>query len=164
MREDCHYIAGLAERTPIRLRKRSASAFIPSSQQPREVLAHTGTHDNDTPLGWWNRTPGTDSTRTSAEIAAERDFAGQYLCAEGRDMNWIFIRTVMVSAADTVLIALQDMLGLSSEARMNLPRRPDGNWQWRMPPGSPSPEHERRLRHLARIYDRWKAPPCRNRD
>jgi len=121
---------------------------------PRELVAYTGTHDNDTTLGWWNSEPGADSTRTAAEIAAERDFAKRYLCADGRNMNWIFIQAIMASVADTVLIPFQDVLGLGSEARMNLPGRPDGNWQWRMQPGSPTTAMGRRLRCLARLYDR----------
>jgi len=69
-------------------------------------------------------------------------------------MNWVFIQTLMASVADTVLIPLQDVLGLGSEARMNVPARPDGNWQWRMRPDSLSAENAARLRGLAKMYDR----------
>jgi 4-alpha-glucanotransferase len=86
-----------------------APSFRPHNY-PREVAAYTGTHDNDTTLGWWNSKPGADSTRTAPEIAAERDFARRYLCADGRDMNWVFIQAIMASVADTVLIPLQDVL------------------------------------------------------
>jgi len=121
---------------------------------PREVVAYTGTHDNDTTLGWWNSEPGADSIRSAADIAAEREFTMRYLRTDGREMNWVFIQTIMASVADTVLIPLQDVLGLGSEARMNLPGRPDGNWQWRMLPDSLSAEHAQRLRGLAQMYDR----------
>jgi len=121
---------------------------------PRELVAYTGTHDNDTTLGWWNSGPGADSTRTSADIAAERDFTRCYLRTDGRDMNWVFIQTIMASVADTVLVPMQDVLGLGSEARMNLPGKPDGNWQWRMRPGSLRAEDAARLRALSDMYDR----------
>ena len=120
----------------------------------RELVAYTGTHDNDTTLGWWNSEPGADSTRTAADIAAEREFTRKYLRTDGREINWIFIQTIMASVADTVLVPMQDVLGLGSEARMNLPGKPDGNWQWRMPASSLRAGEAARLRELAKLYDR----------
>ncbi|MEO8593227.1 MAG: 4-alpha-glucanotransferase [Candidatus Solibacter sp.] len=121
---------------------------------PRELVAYTGTHDNDTTLGWWTSEAGADSTRTTADIAAERDFAKRYLRTDGREMNWVFIQAIIASVADTVLVPLQDVLGVGSEARMNLPARPDGNWQWRVRPESLRAEDAARLCGLARMYDR----------
>ena len=121
---------------------------------PHELVAYTGTHDNDTTLGWWNSEAGADSTRSAADIAAERDFARRYLRTDGLEMNWVFIQTLMASVADTVLVPMQDVLGLGSEARMNRPGEPDGNWQWRMLPGSLRAEDAARLRGLAEMYDR----------
>ena len=122
---------------------------------PRHLVAYTGTHDNDTTLGWWNSAEGADSTRTTADIAAERDFTHGVTCAPmEREMNWVFIQTIMASVADTVLVPMQDVLGLGTEARMNLPGRADGNWRWRMRPGSLRAEDAARLRGLAQMYDR----------
>jgi 4-alpha-glucanotransferase len=121
---------------------------------PHELVAYTGTHDNDTTLGWWNSEAGADSTRSAADIAAERDFAKRYLRTDGREMNWVFIQTIMASIADTVLVPMQDVLGLGSEARMNLPGEPDGNWQWRMLSGWLRAEDAARLRGLGKMYDR----------
>ena len=121
---------------------------------PRHLVAYTGTHDNDTTLGWWNSEAGVDSTRTTADIAAERDFTKRYLRTDGMEMNWAFIQTIMASVADTVLVPIQDVLGLGTEARMNLPGRPDGNWRWRMRPGSLRVDDAARLRGLVQIYDR----------
>jgi 4-alpha-glucanotransferase len=121
---------------------------------PRELVAYTGTHDNDTTLGWWSSRAGTDSIRTAADIAAEREFAMRYLRTDGQEMNWLLIQTIMASVADTVLVPMQDVLGLGSEARMNVPARPDGNWQWRMAAGSLRAEDATRLRRLATMYDR----------
>jgi 4-alpha-glucanotransferase len=121
---------------------------------PRELVAYTGTHDNDTTLGWWSSRAGTDSIRTASDIAAEREFAMRYLRTDGQEMNWLLIQTIMASVADTVLVPMQDVLGLGSEARMNVPARPDGNWQWRMAAGSLRAEDATRLRRLATMYDR----------
>src|SRR5439155_1107297 len=72
--------------------------------------------------------------RSQQEILRERDFALKYLGSDGREINWAFIRCVLASVADIAIIPLQDVLGLGSEARMNLPARPGGNWRWRYAP------------------------------
>jgi 4-alpha-glucanotransferase len=128
-------------------------SFRPHSY-PRNLVAYTGTHDNDTTLGGWNSEAGADSTRTTADIAAERDFTKRYLRTDGTEMNWAFIQTIMASVADSVLVPMQDVLGLGAEARMNLPGRPAGNWRWRMRPGSLRADDAARLRGLAQMYDR----------
>ncbi len=72
-----------------------------------------------------------DSTRSEEEVRRERDFALRYVGGDGSEIHWDFIRTVMASVADTAIFPLQDVLGLGSEARMNLPGRLGGNWRWR---------------------------------
>jgi 4-alpha-glucanotransferase len=123
---------------------------------PRELVAYTGTHDNDTTQGWWTSGVG-DSTRSEADVADERDFALQYLDAEGREIHWAMIRTLVASVAGTVVIPLQDVLGLGSEARMNLPGRPSGNWRWRVRAGAFDEALRARLRELCRVYGRLPA-------
>ncbi|HVX65648.1 MAG TPA: 4-alpha-glucanotransferase [Bryobacteraceae bacterium] len=120
----------------------------------RELVAYTGTHDNDTTLGWWNSEAATDSTRSARDIEEERAFTLSYLGAGGDGIHWTFIRTVMASVADVALFPLQDVLGLGSEARMNLPGRPGGNWRWRFRRDMLKPELAARLKELARMYDR----------
>jgi 4-alpha-glucanotransferase len=73
-------------------------------------------------------------------------------------MNWVFIRAILASVADTAIIPLQDILGLGSEARMNLPGKPSGNWRWRFTPHQLTPEIAARLRDLTVIYDRAVMP------
>jgi 4-alpha-glucanotransferase len=90
---------------------------------PRDRVAYTGTHDNDTTVGWWSSAGAGDSTRTAADIRDERDFTRKYLATDGREIHWVFIRALMASVANTVLFPLQDVLGLGSEARMNTPAR-----------------------------------------
>lgn len=93
--------------------------FLPHHYAANSV-AYTGTHDNDTTLGWWNTaTPG------------EKEFAKRYLRSEGRQIQWDMIRAISASEANTVIILMQDVLGLSSAHRMNLPGQPDNNWEWR---------------------------------
>ena len=86
----------------------------------RNVVVYTGTHDNDTAIGWFNSVAGEGSTRDSKQIEKERQFCLEYLNTDGREINWDFIRTVLASVANTAIVPLQDLLGLGSEARMNL--------------------------------------------
>ena len=130
-----------------------APEFMPHNYS-RHFVVYTGTHDNDTTIGWWTSSGVGDSTRTAENIRAERDFALQYLGTDGREMNWVFIRTVLASVADTAIIPLQDVLGLGSKARMNLPGTSGGNWQWRFTADQLTPQLGQRLRQLTVIYDR----------
>ena len=118
----------------------------------RDFAVYTGTHDNDTTLGWWTSSGAGDSTRTEENIRAEREFACKYLGTDGREMNWVMIRAILASVADIAIVPLQDVLGLGTEARMNLPARPSGNWQWRFVAGQLTPKLGERLRDLAQIY------------
>jgi 4-alpha-glucanotransferase len=109
-----------------------APTFQPHNY-PRNLAAYTGTHDNDTVMGWWH-SEGGDSTRTAEDVAKEKAKTLAYLDTDGARMNWTMIRTLMASVADTVIFPMQDILGLGSEARMNTPSVPSGNWRWRMTP------------------------------
>jgi 4-alpha-glucanotransferase len=93
--------------------------FLPHNYVPNTV-AYTGTHDNDTTLGWWN---------TISEH--EKNFAKRYLDSDGDAINWAMMRALSKSVANTVVFPMQDVLGLSSECRMNFPGHPTGNWEWR---------------------------------
>jgi 4-alpha-glucanotransferase len=128
------------------------STFIPHNFE-REVVAYTGTHDNDTTVGWWTAGVG-DTTRSEAEVEAERAFALEYLKSDGTEVHWDFIRALLASVADLAIVPLQDVLGLGSEARMNVPARAGGNWKWRFREGALTPEITERLRKLADVYGR----------
>ena len=121
---------------------------------PHERVVYTGTHDNDTTLGWWNSEPGGDSTRSAEDIEKERAFARRYLDADGTEMHWTLMRAALASVADTVLIPMQDILGLGSEARMNLPGRQSGNWKFRFGWNQLTPDIIRRLADLNKLFDR----------
>jgi 4-alpha-glucanotransferase len=121
---------------------------------PRARVVYTGTHDNDTTVGWWESTGQGDSTRAAADVAKEKAFALQYLDADGTEMHWTLIRAALASVADTVIVPLQDVLGLGSDARMNLPGRASGNWRWRFSWDQLTPAIVERLGTLIDIYDR----------
>ncbi|MFN3809464.1 MAG: 4-alpha-glucanotransferase [Roseateles asaccharophilus] len=93
--------------------------FLPH-MWPRASVAYTGTHDNDTARGWWN-----------AASARERAFAGSYLACGEHDVHWALIRACCNSVASMAVFPLQDVLGLGSEHRMNVPGVLGGNWGWR---------------------------------
>jgi 4-alpha-glucanotransferase len=133
-----------------------APSFRPHNYVHNQV-AYTGGHDNDTMRGWWNAGVA-DSTRSDADVTREKDDTARYfgVTTEQLDLevNWIFIREVMRSVADTVLVPMQDVLGLGSEARMNLPGSFGRWWKWRMQPGSLSSKDAHRLRSFVAMYER----------
>ncbi len=120
---------------------------------PRHRVAYTGTHDNDTTVGWWTSGVG-HSTRSEADLVAERAFARRYLGTDGREIHWDFIRAVLASVADTAIVPLQDVLGIGSEGRMNRPGEPSGNWRWRVRDEALTDAAADRLGLLAATYDR----------
>ena len=118
------------------------------------LVAYTGTHDNDTVVGWWTSKAGDGSTRTSADVEKEMEYARRYLNTDGHAINWVMIRTLMASVADTVLFPLQDVLGVGSTGRMNLPGTASGNWRWRFGEEELTPAMHDRLKLLAETYER----------
>jgi 4-alpha-glucanotransferase len=120
----------------------------------RNAVVYTGTHDNDTCVGWFNSVAGAGSTRDVAQVNRERDYCLEYLNADGREIHWEFIRAAMASVASMAIVPAQDVLGLDSNARMNLPASTTGNWNWRLRNEELTGEHSDRLLELARIYVR----------
>jgi 4-alpha-glucanotransferase len=101
---------------------------------PRDCVVYTGTHDNDTTVGWFrDRAPGR-STRARAAIAAERAAVLRYLGSDGHEIHWDMVRLALMSSADLAVVPAQDLLGLGSAARMNRPGSATGNWRWRACP------------------------------
>ncbi|MCA1630569.1 MAG: 4-alpha-glucanotransferase [Acidobacteria bacterium] len=131
----------------------AANRDLPHNYHPN-VVVYTGTHDNDTTVGWFNSAAGRDSTRDAARIERERKFCLDYLKSDGAEIHWDFIRAALESVADTAITPLQDILGLDSRARMNLPASTEGNWSWRCEPGALTRELSARLRGLTELYGR----------
>jgi 4-alpha-glucanotransferase len=121
---------------------------------PRHRAAYTGTHDNDTVVGWWNSTGEGDSVRTPEDVTKEMEFAKLYLDTDGAEIHWEMIRTLMASVADTVVFPLQDALGVGSEGRMNLPGTSSGNWRWRYRAEELTVGIGDHLRRMVQAYDR----------
>jgi 4-alpha-glucanotransferase len=103
-----------------------------------DSVVYTGTHDNDTLGGWWS------SLDEPSRGAALERIAAAGLASD--DVTWALIRLAFSSPARLAMIQAQDVLGLGSEARMNVPGRATGSWRWRMAPGALTAEHARRLR------------------
>jgi 4-alpha-glucanotransferase len=109
-------------------------------------LAYSGTHDNATTVEWWK----------SLDKGA-RGHAKAYLKTSGRDIHWEVIRAAIASVADTVIIPMQDLLGLGAEARMNIPSVDHGNWGWRMKSDAASEVVAEKFRELLELYGRLRA-------
>jgi 4-alpha-glucanotransferase len=124
----------------------------------RNTVVYTGTHDNDTCVGWFKSQAGAGSTRDSGQVDRERTYCVEYLGSDGVEIHWDFIRAAMASVADLAMVPLQDVLGLDSSARMNLPASTEGNWNWRLQPGALTPLLSERLGKLAQLYGRGKGP------
>ena len=131
----------------------SKNIDLPHNYVPN-VVAYTGTHDNDTTVGWFDSVAGEGSTRTAKQIERERKFCLDYMNTKGEEIHWDFIRTVLASVANTAIVPLQDLLGLGTEARMNLPNSTEGNWAWRYESGMLTPEITQRLKDLSNLYAR----------
>ena len=134
----------------------SAPSFQPHNY-PRRAVVYTGTHDNDTTAGWFHAAGGAGSTRTAAQAQAERETALRYLGTDGKEIHWDMIRAALASVARLALFPLQDLLGLGSDARMNLPGNPVGNWTWRVEEGALTAALADRLARLTRTYGRTEA-------
>ncbi|HEY1696998.1 MAG TPA: 4-alpha-glucanotransferase [Polyangiaceae bacterium] len=124
---------------------------------PRRAVVYTGTHDNDTTVGWFLDPGGDDTTRTPAMVDRERSAALTYLGTTGEEIHWDMIRTALASVARLALFPMQDLLGLGSEARMNRPGKPSGNWSWRFAEGAATERIADRLAGLTRAYERGAA-------
>ncbi len=123
----------------------ASNGFLPHNYT-RNTVVYTGTHDNDTTRGWF------------ASLApSERDHALKYLHSNEQDIVWDMIRAAEASVANLAILPLQDPLELGSEARMNYPSKPEGNWAWRCPPDLLTPTVAARLAEMASLYGRASA-------
>jgi 4-alpha-glucanotransferase len=125
----------------------ASNPFLPHNFTADNVV-YTGTHDNDTSLGWYRRVD-----------EKERDFARRYLARDGRDISWDLIRTAWGSVAVFALAPMQDFLSLDNKARMNYPSTLGGNWTWRMPPASLTEALRSRIHEMNVLYGRDASPP-----
>jgi 4-alpha-glucanotransferase len=110
----------------------------------QNCVVYTGTHDNDTTVGWFD-----------SREDWERDAILRYIGHVSPDgIHWDLIRLALGSVANLAIVPLQDVMGLGTEARMNFPGKPEGNWQWRYRPGTLTDEMRDRLNTMTRTFGR----------
>ncbi len=119
--------------------------FLPHNYV-RNCVAYTGTHDNDTVLGWYKTAP-----------KSEQVLARKYLNATAHNLPWAMIRSLWASVANTVVAPMQDLLSLGTEARMNFPGKLGGNWAWRVQDDQLTDELQAKLLEFNTIYNRLAA-------
>ncbi|MFH1031396.1 MAG: 4-alpha-glucanotransferase [Chloroflexota bacterium] len=121
---------------------------------PGNCVVYTGTHDNNTTVGWFKGDDIVDNAQNKEKRRKETRLALDYMGTDGSEINWDFIRLSLMSVADTVIIPLQDVLGLGGEARMNHPSTKEGNWRWRFTSDMLTDEITTRLKKLTKLYER----------
>jgi len=121
--------------------------YLPHNQVPNSVV-YTGTHDNDTALGYWQSAP-----------EWLREHIKNYLNIDGHDFVWDFIRACLASVAHTAIVPMQDVLCLDGGARMNRPGSEDGNWAWRVRSDAFHSSLSSRLKRLVELYGRAPRAP-----
>ncbi|MGD0277790.1 MAG: 4-alpha-glucanotransferase [Smithella sp.] len=120
-----------------------SSIYLPHRYE-RNCVVYTGTHDNNTTIGWYNELG-----------AAERDFLNDYLDGVNeKRVHWQLIRLAMGSVADVCIIPMQDIMGLPSFARMNRPQTTQGNWRWRLLPGQFDGQTVKELALVTKLFGR----------
>jgi 4-alpha-glucanotransferase len=136
-------------------KEEQSNSLIPELNQ-KNIVVYTGTHDNDTSIGWLHTKPGKGNTQTAAEITLERKHALKFLGTDGSEINWDFISLAMNSKANTVVIPLQDIMGLGTNARMNIPGTVENNWEWRFKKNKLTSNIIERMRTLTEESKRMK--------
>lgn len=120
-----------------------ANSFLPHNYDSNNCLVYTGTHDNDTTLGWY---------RSATELEKHR--AREYTRSDGSQINWELIRTGMLSVAKMAIFPLQDYMNLDTEHRMNYPGTPSGNWEWGYTPDMLDHIDREQIRYLVKLSNR----------
>ncbi len=120
----------------------STNSFLPHNY-PQNCVTYTGTHDNDTSIGWYNAAP-----------EHERHNARTYCKSGGEQINWDFIRLGMMSVADQAIFPLQDYMNLDTEHRVNFPGTTDGNWLWRYTEDMLHDVDKNRIKELINLSNR----------
>jgi len=120
----------------------STNSFLPHNY-PQNCVTYTGTHDNDTTIGWYTSAPGVEQHR-----------AREYTRSDGSNIQWELIRLGMFSVADQAIFPLQDFMNLDSKHRMNTPGTVGDNWMWRYTPDMLQNVDKQRIRKMAEMSNR----------
>lgn len=119
-----------------------ANDYIPYNYV-KNCIVYTGTHDNDTVVGWFDKASAND-----------KKYVLDYLDTDGHEIHWAFIRLAWSSVANTAIVPMQDLLGLDTASRMNLPGTTSGNWTWRTKKSDFTAQIAERLAQMTRLYGR----------
>ncbi|BAZ01661.1 4-alpha-glucanotransferase [Tolypothrix tenuis PCC 7101] len=117
--------------------------FLPFNY-PRNAVVYTGTHDNDTTVGWFNQAGDWEKENLLLYLG----------CVSPEGIHWDLIRLALSSIANQAILPLQDILGLGGEARMNFPSVAEGNWEWRYQENALTQELSHKLKRLTTLYGR----------
>lgn len=120
----------------------SKNSFLPHNYT-QNCVVYTGTHDNDTTIGWFNTAPEMEKHR-----------AREYSLSDDQDIHWALIRLGMLSVADQAIFPLQDFMNLDGTHRMNLPGTVNDNWNWRYTPDMLNSVDKSRMIHLVHLSNR----------
>jgi 4-alpha-glucanotransferase len=129
------------------------STFIPYALE-RNMVVYTGTHDNNTTLGWYLEDASDE----------EKDLVRRYIAGSGREIHWDLIRLALASAADTAVVPHQDLAGLGSDCRMNTPSVGEGNWRFRITPRMLGEGIQARFWEMVETYGREPEDPTESSD
>lgn len=110
---------------------------------PENCICYTGTHDNDTTVGWYYKLD-----------AASQDKIRRYMNCDGSNIHWDFIRTALSSTARYAVFPMQDLFGYGSDCRMNTPGQASGNWAWRYEAEKLTPQLAASLKDICEVYGR----------
>ena len=123
-------------------------AYIPHNITDENTVIYTGTHDNNTAVGWYNEAP-----------EKEKDYFRRYMNVSGDEISWDLIRLAWSSIARFAITPVQDLLSQDGESRMNLPGEPVGNWRYRFLSGQLTSEIAERLAYLTALFNREPETP-----
>lgn len=118
------------------------NAFLPH-YYPYNCVCYTGTHDNDTTVGWYKKAN-----------EASKDKVRRYMSIDGNNVSWDFIALALKSVAKYAIFPLQDVMRMDSDARMNTPGTMEGNWIWRYSKDQLKMDDAKNLRIMTELYGR----------
>jgi 4-alpha-glucanotransferase len=122
----------------------AGNPYLPFNFYNRNSVVYTGTHDNDTTVGWFNQLPEHERQGVLAYLGPVRSWG----------VHWDLIQVALASVANQAIIPVQDLLGLDTDARMNVPSTGEGNWKWRYQSGALTSEIRDRLKMMTETYGR----------
>lgn len=117
--------------------------YLPHNYEKDNYVVYTGTHDNDTTVGWYKE-----------QSEKDKDYIRRYMNVSGDNINWDLIRLAISSSAKYAIIPVQDIMGLDSDSRMNTPGVGEGNWQFRFEEGMLNEDMAKELKYLCELFNR----------